>query len=381
MGELESTNGLTSSNSSDDTSILVNIKLQESTDSSTPSRSEQSSVSTDYYNPPEGPFTSTPDGKLHPKRSSRSSTGKSFDLVKKRTLYHYVDKFLAKKPESIENLQVSTSSSSLIRADSNVLSSDSFDATFSPANHSRSGSSSSSSKSSTSSPASNQFGSSFQVMPLAPVSEEDSEFDSGSTIAETAIKAGVGSTITSESYSSSNDKSGSRSETKDTNSTSDSLTNMLAALSNQQAIEKRQLELLESEEEEEEETNSHDQASATLPNQIHGPDDPRNSSRRSSRSSSGSFPDASLVLRELRSRHKRKSPTSQSSEGSPKSGPEREAERVELLEDITPVKLWETPPKYTVRSETEQLSEVFDKLIDKWANIRIEPPPWYADLS
>ncbi|CAL8114088.1 unnamed protein product [Orchesella dallaii] len=374
----ESTNGLTSSGSSDSTSILVNIKLRDSTSTdSTPSRSEQSSVSTDYYNPPEGPFTSTPDGKLHPKRSSRSG-GKSFDDIKKRTLYHYVDKFLAKKPESIENLPVTSSASSLIRADSDVLTSVSFEATFSPVDNSRSTASSKSTSSSSSS--SNQSGSTFQPMPLPllPVSEEDSEFDSGSTIAETAIKAAIGTeTVSSESTPShSHNKSDSRSETKESVSTSESLTYMLGALSTQQGVEKQQLEVLE----DEGQSSSHAQVSGISSNPVSEPE-PNNVSRRSSRSSSGSFPDASLILRQLRIRHKRGSTGSKSSEGSPKSGPEREAERVELLEDTTPVKLWETPPKYSVRSETEQLSEVFEKLIDKWANIRIEPPPWCTDLS
>lgn len=88
--------------------------------------------STDYYTLPDGPFTSTPDGKLQEARrhssttsttSTTSSTIDTLKLKRHRTLRYYFNKFLDHRPESIEQLPVTVSSDSLIRVDSDLTSS------------------------------------------------------------------------------------------------------------------------------------------------------------------------------------------------------------------------------------------------------------------
>lgn len=365
--------------SSAENSTLVNMKILEKTES-TPTRSEQSTSSTtDYYSPPDGPFTSTPDGKLHPKSSFSRSDASDDDptkTIKTKTLYYYLDKFLKRRPDSIEHLPVSSSSSSVIRADSDVLSSDSYKNTTSESVNE------SLARSSIVNTNYTLHRSDLSVkkgknMPLREKKDKSKSDDSGSTIAGTTVRTGPKKLIVTTTGAGANETS--FSTTSKTSSSgndeghvsSDSLAGLLRVLSNHQDIEKRQSQQNDHSQQLELPSSSSSSRGGTK-TRAH------NKSSDSADMSGGSIPDASAVLRRLISRQAMHDSSRSSSGSSPKSGPEKEAKRVELLSDVTPIKFYETPPRTHQRAlnDSEIISDVFENLFDKLSNLRIEKPPW-----
>lgn len=345
--------------SSGDNSSLLHLKLIENTAETTSSTDKSSASTTDYYSPPggsytstpDGPFTSTPDGKLLHKGFDRNS-------LRKRALKHYVDKFLQRRPSSIESLPVSSSSSSsVLKVDSDVFDTESFLAT--NLHESSSQSSTSLSKD------------------LSTLHEEAlSKTDSGSTIAATAVVARRLNRSSSSSHESSNGISGSFStQSSDSPSqsnihsdqpSSESLAGLLKVLSNHQVVENNQNEQDES-----------------LLSSIANFQFQRERNDGTLESSGASIPDVSAILHRLRSRQPAFPPgnsarTTSSASSSSKSGPDVETKRIVTLDDESPTKLWETPPMshFETNNDTEKVTAVFESLKEKFSQIRIEKPVW-----